>query len=93
MRRHAGWLSQTDERILEFLDEYGNHPPSAITDRLAEHGVDLDYHSNHISRECRKLAAAGLLLNVGAGTYSITDDGRSFLSGDLDAGTLEEPDS
>lgn len=90
MRKHADWLTQTDERILEFLSEKGNHPPSSVRDQLDESGVAMDYSSGHIGRECRKLTDFGLLVNVGGGTYSITDVGEQFLSGDLDAGTLEK---
>lgn len=89
MRRHAGWLSQADERILEFLSEYGNHQPKAIRDRLDSIGRDMEYHPEHISRECRKLTNRGLLVNVGGGTYSITEAGREFLSGELDAGDID----
>lgn len=89
MRRHAGWLTQADERILEFLEEFGNHPPKAIRDRLEDIGRDMDFHGEHISRECRKLADKGLLVNVGGGTYSITDTGRAFLSGDIDAAEVD----
>lgn len=88
MRKHAEWMSSTDERILEFLAENGNYQPSAMRDRLEELGGDLDYHSNWINKRCRKLESYGLLANVGGGVYSITDEGRAFLEGDLDASTL-----
>lgn len=89
MRKHASWLTQTDERILEFLRERGNHPPSGIQHRLSESGVDLEYHANHVGRRCRELAAYGLLENIGGGTYSITERGEAFLDGELDAGMLD----
>jgi repressor of nif and glnA expression len=90
MKKHAGWLSQTDERILEFLREFGNHPPKAIRDKLNEAGEGMDYHAEHIGRECRQLADYGLVVNVGGGTYSITELGEQFLDGELDASTLDE---
>lgn len=90
MRKHASWLSQADERILEFLSENGNHPPLAITENLREIGEDMDYHAQTIRRECRELRDYGLLVNVGGGTYSITELGDQFLSGDLDAATLTD---
>ena len=88
MRSHADWMVEVDERILEFLDERGNHPPSAIRDQLAEIGSGMDYSSQHINNRCRKLRDHGLVTNVASGVYSITDTGRDFLTGDLDAGTL-----
>ncbi len=90
MRKHADWLTQADERILEFLREEGNHPPTAITRRMIEAGIDIEYHPNHVGTRCRELAKYGLLVNVGAGTYSITEKGVEFLDGDLDVGSLEK---
>lgn len=89
MRKHASWLTQTDERVLEFLREYGNHPPSGIQHRLSDIGVDMEYHANHIGRRCRELTEYGLAENIGGGTYSITELGESFLDGELDAGALD----
>ena len=87
MRLHGNVISQADERILEFLDEFGNYPPTAIRDSLAERG--MEYTPQHLGLRCRELAKLGLTVNVGGGTYAITDEGRAFLAGDLDAGTLD----
>ncbi|PGF15778.1 phage repressor protein [Natrinema sp. CBA1119] len=89
MRKHAEWMAYADERVLEFLSEYGNHQPSQIADRLGKIGNDLDFHPNYIGRRCRKLTDYGLIQNLGNGLYSITDDGTKYLNGDLDASTLE----
>lgn len=88
MRKHADWMSHVDERILEFLEEYGNHQPSQIANRLPEIGQDLDYHPKYIGRRCRRLTEHGLTQNLGNGVYSITDVGREYLTGDIDASTL-----
>jgi hypothetical protein len=77
-----------DDRILEFLAEYGNHQPAQITDRLVEIGAGMDYHPKYVGRRCRALADLGLALNVGNGVYTITDEGRAYLAGELDASTL-----
>ncbi len=90
MRKHADWLTQADERILEFLRENGNYPPSAIRDRLAEIGDDLDYSTNHLGMRCRALDDHGLLENVGGGTYTVTNLGEEYLDGEFDAGSLED---
>lgn len=89
MRYHASWMVEVDERILEFLDEQGNHPPSAIRDQLAVRSSGMDYSSTYINNRCRKLRNYGLITNVGGGTYAITDEGLAFLDGDLDAATLD----
>ena len=90
MRRHADWMTQTDERVLEYLRENGNFPPSAIRDGLVEISEDIDYHQSHIGRRCRALDDHGLVENVGGGTYSITDLGKRYLDGEFDAGSLED---
>ena len=91
MRKHADWMVEVDERILEFLFEEGNRLPSVIRDQISEKGVAMDYTGNYIGDRCRLLANAGLLLNVGGGNYSITEEGEAFLDGDLDAGELPDP--
>ncbi|ELZ68493.1 PhiH1 repressor-like protein [Haloferax sp. ATCC BAA-645] len=81
-------MTQADERILEFVSEYGNHPPKAICDRLSEIGGAMNYNPSYIRRECRKLADYGLLKNVGSGTYSLTELGTQFLEGQVDASEI-----
>ena len=93
MRRHADWMTQLDERILEFISERGNHPPSAIQSGLVEIGVDLDYNTKYINQRCSTLEDHGLLVNVGAGTYSITEQGEQFLAGEIDAGELADQEA
>lgn len=89
MRYNAQWMVALDERILEFLDEYGNHQPAQVAEQLNELGAGMEYHPKYIGRRCRALSEAGLVMNIGNGVYSITDEGRAFLVGDLDAGTLD----
>lgn len=90
MRKHSEWMTQSDERILEFIDEHGNHPPKAIRDSLAELSSGMEYHPNYIQVRCRTLQDHGFLQNVGGGTYSITEVGREFLAGEIDAATIAE---
>ncbi|SIR30595.1 hypothetical protein SAMN05421858_2183 [Haladaptatus litoreus] len=92
MRRHAEWMAHADERIVEFLADYGNHQPSQITDGLAELGPEMDYHPKYVGRRCRTLAAYGLLRNLGNGLYQVTDEGRAYLAGELDASELTRND-
>ena len=89
MRKSADWMAHADERILEFLDEHGNHQPSQIASRLVEIGAGMDYHPNYVGRRCRKLTEYGLLRNIGNGVYQITEDGGQYLAGELDASELQ----
>lgn len=89
MRKHAEWMVYADERILEFLSEYGYYQPSQISTQLGEIGGAIEYHPKHVGRRCRKLTQYGLLRNLGNGLYQITELGEDYLTGDLDASELE----
>jgi len=86
MRQRADWMKPVDDRILEFLEDSGAGTPKSISEAL-------DKNNNYIGVRCRKLTDYGLLKKPSRGLYTITDDGSAFLEGELDAGTLEEPDA
>lgn len=90
MRKHADWMAHADERVLEYLDEHGNAQPAEIAAGLAEVGDDLDYNSKYVGRRCRTLDDFGLLDRTGRGVYGLTEAGRRYLTGEYDAGDLEE---
>lgn len=71
-----------DERILELFVESGEEFMSPT--EIAEHRR-IPYSSQYVGQRCRKLAEHGLLLSVGNGIYSITDDGRAYLDGEYNA--------
>lgn len=71
-----------DEHILEIMREEGNMTPTA----LEELEVTV---SNYASNRLSKMADYGLVERVARGLYRITDDGRAFLDGELDAAELE----
>ena len=77
-------MTQADDRILETLED---------TDlMLSPHilALNLDYSKAHVSRRLAKLQDAGLVIRVETGVYEITDQGRAYLAGELDAEDLEE---
>ena len=87
MRLDAEWMVRADERILEFLLEAGPHSPTGI-----ENDGRVRFGSEYIGRRLRDyLVPVGLADTVGNGVYVITDQGRSFLEGDLDARDLPDP--
>jgi predicted transcriptional regulator len=82
MRPRVEWMTQADERILEFLDEKNIvSSPSVIAS-------NIDYTGEYISRRCRRLTDAGLLQRVDPSNYRITDFGEQFLAGKVDAEQL-----
>lgn len=75
--------NSADDRILEYLDETDFAPPKEIAEAIG-------FHPEYTGERCRVLRDGGLLFNLGRGLYRITDLGEQYLSGDLDARTLEE---
>ena len=83
MRPRVDWMTQADERVLEFLYEKDIvASPTVIA-------ANIDYTAEYISRRCRKLANVGLLQRVDPSNYRLTDLGRRFLGGDVDAEEVE----
>lgn len=84
MRPRIDWMTQADERILEFLLE---------KDIVCSPGViaaNLDYNSNYISRRCRKLTKGRLIQPADATNYRITELGERFLSGSLGQSDIDD---
>jgi hypothetical protein len=93
MRKPGEWMQPAaDDRILEVLAERGNLQPSTISEIIRDNAPGLEYSDQHIGRRCRKLRDYGLLIKYGQGVYSITEEGKAYLAGDLDASTLD-PDT
>lgn len=87
MRPRVEWMTQGDERVLEFLDEKDIiASPSVIA-------ANIDYTAEYISRRCRKLADAGLIQRVDATNYRLTEFGARFLAGEVDAEELKFEDN
>jgi Mn-dependent DtxR family transcriptional regulator len=75
-------MNQTDDRVLELLDESGlKLNPSAIA-------VNLEYSRSWVSRRCKMLAEAELIEITEDSYYRITDRGRAYLTGELNADAL-----
>lgn len=83
MRKSGKWMVLLDERILELFVETGEEFMSPT--EIAEH-PHIPYSSQYVGQRCRKLSERGLLLSVGNGIYSITEEGRAYLDGEYNAG-------
>ncbi|GAA0555823.1 MarR family transcriptional regulator [Halorubrum ejinorense] len=83
MRPRVEWMNQTDDRILELLAE------SDLILTPAVIGKNLEYTRNWVSRRISKLEDASLVEPVDSGYYRITERGRAYLSGEIDADELE----
>ncbi|WP_425499793.1 winged helix-turn-helix domain-containing protein [Natrinema caseinilyticum] len=83
MRKPGSWMQNpTDERILEVLDTGLELGPTAI-------GRNIDRDRTGVSRRLSMLVDYGLVNRVDEGYYEITELGRRYLAGELDADNLE----
>lgn len=91
MRPRVDWMTGSDDSILELLDESDVAlPPRGIEINLQQAGVSISNRT--IKRRLKKLHDWGLvdLINEKSSYYAITEKGREYLSGDLNASELED---
>jgi len=85
MVERVAWMSPIDYHILEFYDEYDIEASPKV---VAE---NIGYERVYTGKRLKTLTASGLLVQEENGLYQLTDRGRAFLAGDLDAADLDEP--
>lgn len=91
MRPRVSWMTGNDDSILEFLGENNVAlAPRGLEINLQREGVSISKRT--IQRRVKKLHRKGLVEKVheDAGYYAITEKGRKYLSGELDASDLED---
>lgn len=72
-----------DERILEALESSGMILSPAVI------AINIDKSRDEVNRRLSTLVKYGLITRVKRGYYEITDEGKQYLTGDLDASDLE----
>lgn len=83
MRPRIDWMTRSDDRILEFLDDKGIVASASVI------AVNIEYNPNYISRRCRRLAEVGLIQRIDSSNYRLTDFGERYLAGEVDSDELE----
>jgi hypothetical protein len=88
MRYPAEWMCPLDERILEILDNEGLGTAEHIEDE-----VKLWTSVGRVRERCRVLADSELIEPVtdDCELWELTEKGREYLDGDLDARNLPTP--
>ncbi len=89
MRRpRVDWMTRADDAILEFLLNDGNRPIVANPSTVE---ANVEYKISHVRRRLRALEEGDLVeyYDEDRGLYRITDLGRAYLAGELDADDLE----
>lgn len=81
-------MNKASDPVLEFLDEHGIAAPVSVFD------IELDPSRSSISRAVDDLEAYGLIERPPDYNthFQITDLGREYLEGDVDATNLERDD-
>ena len=77
-------MTQADDRILETLEDSG----LILSPRML--AVNTDYSRHYVSERLALLLESELVEKQGEGLYLITDQGRAYLAGELDAEDLEK---
>ena len=85
MRQPADWMTPMDDRILEVLNAGLILSPTIIA-------YNIDKSREAVGRRLSKLSEAGLIKRIERGRYEITERGRAYLTGELDASDLEYMD-
>lgn len=84
-------MNEKDDVILEYLQETDvSEPPAVIYFNITNRGSDFSLRT--LKRRLKRLRESGLVqIDYEEGRYhSISDDGRAYLAGDLDASKLED---
>ena len=84
MRKPADWMQMpTDDRILEALEGGLRLTPAVIAE-------NIEKSRTHVSRRLSDLTDYGLVEKPKRGYYEITELGRGYLAGNVDATNLED---
>ena len=75
-------MTQADDRLLETLEDSG----LILSPRIL--AVNTDYSRHYVSERLAVLLDGELVEKENGGLYRITDRGRAYLAGDLDADDL-----
>ncbi|WP_336037394.1 hypothetical protein [Halobacterium yunchengense] len=89
VRIHAEWLTQTDERILEVLDEAGPLTKSELHTVLSNLAPVLDVPRHEFDQRCAKLHRRGLLVR-NDNLVALSTTGMEFLDGEYHLSTFED---
>lgn len=85
MRRKRGaWMQMgVDDEILELLAD----SELTLSPQVIAYNIERD--RSGVNKRCSELSKRGLLKKPRRGLYEITDEGRAYLAGDLDASELD----
>lgn len=82
-------MTNADDHILEFLLNQGSREIIATPAVIS---VNIDFNDGYVRQRLSELLDAGLVNyhDKNRGMYQITEKGREYLAGELDANELED---
>lgn len=83
MVERVPWMAPVDYEVMLFFE---NHDIEASPKVVS---ANIDYDRQYVSKRMGELAEAGLIETTSAGLYGLTDLGRDYLAGKIDADQLE----
>ncbi|WP_435156765.1 hypothetical protein [Haladaptatus sp. DFWS20] len=91
MRNRASWMNKATDPVLELLADTGYALPSGVIYYNLSHKEQTDVSRRTVLRALDPLKKHGLvkIADETETYYEITDKGRKYLSGELDAEKLE----
>lgn len=87
MVERVDWFAPVDYEILQF---YEQHDIQATAKVIA---ANIEYDRQYVNKRCNRLTDAGLLLKQEGGLFELSNSGRAFLAGELDAEDLERDET
>lgn len=96
MRKHADWITQVDERVLEALeDSEFPLPKEEIRERLAEAGAGdaMVYAQSYVDARIARLQAYGFVNATQTQQYALSEKGALYLRGEFDASLARSGDA
>ena len=85
MHSRVDWLKPSDYTLVSEIADYGGWMKPATL------SLNVPYTREHVARRCKELSEHGLLeRHEDTPAYRITEQGRVYLAGDLNADDLEE---
>lgn len=80
VRRHADWMAQPDDRLLEHLELRGPRRRFELREEFVDRG--LRYPDRYLEFRLNQLQQHGLVTRRDDGTYEITAAGQGYLVGE-----------
>ncbi|SEP25286.1 hypothetical protein SAMN04487948_12716 [Halogranum amylolyticum] len=87
MVERVSWMSPIDYEILLFFETHD----ILVSPKVLS--VNIGYDRQYTSKRCRVLMDAGILEKDESELYGLSDSGRAFLAGELDAEVLERDEN